>query len=89
MAKILIVKETKRVKYGVEDGTPPSTGEITLTRNVAIVDYPSGESEVVGDLNRDNAEVIEEVTLPEGFSGDRFDYIDGEFVPVSEPGEGA
>lgn len=80
MATILVEKETKRVKYMVGED-----GHIALFRDIAVIEYPDGTTEIAGDLNRNNAQIINDVTLPEGFVGDKFDYIEGTFVPVPEP----
>lgn len=80
MADILILKDGGRVKYAVGDG-----GFISVLRDISVIEYADGSTEIAGDMNRTNAEVVEGVTLPENFTGDKFDYIGGEFFAVPEP----
>lgn len=82
MADILVLNEGGRVKYA-------ATGEgvINLLRDIAVVEYSDGSTEVVGDMNRNNATLVQDVTLPEGFVANRFDYVDGQFVAVPEEDE--
>ena len=82
MADILVMNEGGRVKYAVT-----GEGYINLLRDIAVIEYANGNTEVAMDMNRNNATLVQDVTLPDGFMGDKFDYVDGEFVAVPEDAE--
>lgn len=77
---ILVTKTGGRVKYTTKGST-----KLFLMRDIAVIEYSNGHTEIVNGLNESTAEIYYNVDLPENFVGDKFDYIGGTFVPVPEP----
>ncbi len=70
--KIITTTETGRVAYAFEESE-----RIVITESNITIGDPA--TQIIGDLNSENAEVITGVTLPEDFRGGKYIYKDGQF----------
>ena len=70
MSKIIIENSNNRVKYAFDD-----LKSLTVSSESIIVGDPVDY--IVGDLNSNTATVVLNVTLPEDFQGNKYEYDNG------------
>lgn len=75
--KLIKDNETNVVPWLFEDSTI-----VAMHSHQIDVGDPDNLEFIIGDMNSENSTLVEGVTSPEGWSGCKFTYIDGEWAIV-------